>query len=159
MHKHDQEPTVLKDGIHGYETKDVKGSRVVISLGILTVVTVLCVVAVTWLFTRWESKPSIADRPPTPVEPARVLPPLPRLQPIPALDLAQFHKDEDAVLNTYGWVDQTAGVVRIPVNKALELVAQRGLPYGRDAHVPGTSQTPGATPAVPAPPPLAGGTP
>ena len=31
-------------------------------------------------------------------------------------------------MHSYGWVDQQAGVVRIPIDRAMELLAQRGLP-------------------------------
>ncbi len=31
-------------------------------------------------------------------------------------------------LNTYAWVDKDAGVVRIPVDRAIDLLAQKGLP-------------------------------
>ena len=36
-------------------------------------------------------------------------------------------KQEDQ-LNSYGWVDQKAGVAHIPIERAMELIAQRGLP-------------------------------
>jgi hypothetical protein len=58
----------------------------------------------------------------------RQVPPEPRLQTDPLQDLRALHAEEDAVLNTYGWVDRKAGVVRIPVQRALDLLAQRGLP-------------------------------
>lgn len=58
----------------------------------------------------------------------RQIPPEPRLQPYPLQDLQTLHAQEEATLNTYGWVDRKAGVVRIPVQRALELLAQRGLP-------------------------------
>jgi hypothetical protein len=58
----------------------------------------------------------------------REVPPQPQLQPAPLQDLAALHADEDAVLNSYGWVDRKTGVVRIPVQRALELLAERGLP-------------------------------
>jgi len=35
---------------------------------------------------------------------------------------------EEQTLNSYGWVDQNAGVVHIPIAEAMKLVAQRGLP-------------------------------
>ena len=35
---------------------------------------------------------------------------------------------EEQTLNSYGWVDQKAGTVRIPIERAIELTAQRGLP-------------------------------
>ncbi len=43
-------------------------------------------------------------------------------------DLAGLHQREDLLLNYYTWVDQSKGTVRIPVERAMELIAQRGLP-------------------------------
>jgi hypothetical protein len=37
-------------------------------------------------------------------------------------------KKENDVLESYDWVDQNNGVVRIPIDRAMDLVAQRGLP-------------------------------
>jgi hypothetical protein len=54
-------------------------------------------------------------------------PPAPRLQANPPAELQQVREDEDAVLNTYGWVDPQHGVVRIPISRAMDLAAERGL--------------------------------
>jgi hypothetical protein len=35
---------------------------------------------------------------------------------------------EDAALDSYGWVDKDAGIVRIPVDRAMEILAKKGLP-------------------------------
>ncbi|HEX5236616.1 MAG TPA: hypothetical protein VFW25_14955 [Silvibacterium sp.] len=43
-------------------------------------------------------------------------------------DLTDLHRREDLLLNHYSWVDQSHGVVRIPIDRAMELLAQRGLP-------------------------------
>jgi hypothetical protein len=56
------------------------------------------------------------------------VPPEPRLQTNPREDLRALRAREDAVLNSYGWVDKTAGVVRIPIDEAIRLTVQRGLP-------------------------------
>jgi hypothetical protein len=40
----------------------------------------------------------------------------------------QLRATEDAVLNTYGWVDRESGIVHIPIERAMELLLQRGLP-------------------------------
>jgi hypothetical protein len=32
------------------------------------------------------------------------------------------------MLTTYGWMDQNAGVVRLPIERAKELILERGLP-------------------------------
>lgn len=56
------------------------------------------------------------------------VPPEPRLQTNPRADLRELRAHEAAVLGTYGWVDRAAGVVRIPIEEAMKLTVQRGLP-------------------------------
>jgi hypothetical protein len=58
----------------------------------------------------------------------RQLPPEPRLQVSPARDLQEMRAREDEVLHSYGWVDRQAGIVRIPIARAIDLLAERGLP-------------------------------
>ena len=55
--------------------------------------------------------------------------PTPRLQTDDgAQDIADLHAREDLLLNNYSWVDESKGKVRIPIERAMELIAQRGLP-------------------------------
>jgi hypothetical protein len=54
--------------------------------------------------------------------------PGPVLQTTPWQDLRQFRTAEDTQLKTYGWIDQKGGVARLPIDKAKELLLQRGLP-------------------------------
>jgi hypothetical protein len=56
------------------------------------------------------------------------LPPEPRLQIHPAADLAKLHAAEDTQLESTGWTDRAQGVVHIPIDRAMTLVVQRGLP-------------------------------
>ena len=56
------------------------------------------------------------------------LPPEPRLQTDPHGDLLKLREAEDHILNSYGWVDRNAGVVRIPIEQAMKLTVARGLP-------------------------------
>jgi len=51
----------------------------------------------------------------------------PLLQAAPAQDLQALRKAEDVVLNEYKWIDKDRGVVRIPIERAIDLVAERGL--------------------------------
>lgn len=59
---------------------------------------------------------------------AAKLPPEPRLQETPIQDLRAMRAAEDRILNSYGWIDKDAGTVRIPIDRAIDLLAQRGLP-------------------------------
>ncbi len=82
-----------------------------------------------WYLGAVEKEEQAAERPLPPL--AATLPsqpPEPRLQVTPAADLATVHQREDALLNTYGWVDAKSGLVRIPVDRAIEVLAERGLP-------------------------------
>jgi hypothetical protein len=54
--------------------------------------------------------------------------PQPRLETNEPMEINDFRVQEEKTLHSYGWVDQQAGVVRIPIDRAMELVAQRGLP-------------------------------
>ena len=63
------------------------------------------------------------------------LPPEPRLQINPREDLRDLRAKEDELLRSYGWVDKNAGVVRIPIDDAIRLTLERGLP-AREAAKP-----------------------
>ncbi|MBB3230943.1 hypothetical protein [Halomonas stenophila] len=78
--------------------------------------------------TVWAPPPSpatpfTADRP--------VETPAPRLQAIPQRDLAAFEARMTRELTHYGWVDREAGIVRLPIERAMALLVERGLPDTR----------------------------
>jgi hypothetical protein len=88
------------------------------------------------LFTFYAHREARLDQPPSPlVLPGlRRLPPEPRLQLSPGhenppmKDLAEFQQAEESSLSSYGWVNQAAGVVHIPIERAKNLVLARSLP-------------------------------
>ena len=55
-------------------------------------------------------------------------PVLERSEQIQLSDYGKQLKEQDRILASYDWVDQKNGVVRIPIDKAMDLLAQRGLP-------------------------------
>jgi hypothetical protein len=66
--------------------------------------------------------------------------------PAPTLDLDDGHADFMALsggakerLNSYGWVDRTNGIVNIPIERAMDLIAARGLPTGTTRATPTAS--------------------
>jgi hypothetical protein len=78
------------------------------------------------------------------------LPPLPRLQTTPYADLAKFRQAESAAVTSYAWVDKANGIVQVPVARAIELIAERGLPAFAPAVAPATevAPAPAVAPAV-----------
>ena len=85
--------------------------------------------------------PVSLERPPTAAEYERSLPPAPRLQVNQVGDLQQFRERELQVLTTYGR-EPNSGAIRIPIDKAIEIVAERGA-------LPKTAAAPPAAAAAP----------
>jgi hypothetical protein len=56
------------------------------------------------------------------------LPPMPRLQQFPRNDLYEFRRGEQEFLEGYGWMNKEAGIVHIPIEEAMRLTVERGLP-------------------------------
>jgi len=54
--------------------------------------------------------------------------PEPRLETDERTEINDFRRKEEDTLRTYGWVDKNAGTVRIPIDRAMQLIAERGLP-------------------------------
>ena len=129
----------------GFEKTDVDATALLkfgFGLVLATAVVVLLLWRLYFVFLAAEG----ARQPPPPVMKAdrdmmRV--PLPHLQDRPGSDLAAFRAREDAVLHDYGWVDKDAGVVRIPIEEAMRILAERGLPSPPSA--PPANGKPGAT--------------
>jgi len=63
----------------------------------------------------------------------RELPPAPRLQVKAEEELEIYREKERQRISTYGWVDRTAGTVHMPIEKAMDMVLQRGMPVRKEA--------------------------
>lgn len=55
-------------------------------------------------------------------------PPAPNLQTQPFKDVYQLRQAENEKLSSYGWVDKEGGIARIPIDRAIDVMLQRGLP-------------------------------
>jgi hypothetical protein len=110
----------------GHERRDVS-FRPLVYAGIgLVIVLVLTVFGMERLFDYLAARAARRSEPASPLAPAgRQLPPEPRLQTEPIQDLAALRAREEATLGSYGWVDRQAGIVRIPITRAMELLAER----------------------------------
>jgi hypothetical protein len=87
------------------------------------------------LFDYFANRQAQIDVLPSPLADLQQLPPEPRLQVTPGLDLQRMHEAEDAVLHSYHWVDRETGVVGIPIDRAIAILAEKGLPVRDEAKV------------------------
>ena len=76
----------------------------------------------------FSSQAIAADPAPSSLASTRQPPSEPRLQVTPGQELTAMREAENAILYSYGWVDRNAGIVRLPIQRAMELLAERGLP-------------------------------
>jgi hypothetical protein len=56
------------------------------------------------------------------------LPPEPRLQQSPPRDMQGLLARENFLLNHYAWIDKAKGTVAIPLDRAIQIIAERGIP-------------------------------
>ncbi|MGE5345833.1 MAG: hypothetical protein ACM3JH_07755 [Acidithiobacillales bacterium] len=127
--------------------------RAVVGFAIFLFLLIAFALGLMWVVSR-VAKKEIASRqaPPPPLAGAREnpLPPAPRLEISPPKDLAALRDREDAVMKTYAWVDRAKGIAEVPVDRAIEIAIEKGLPvrYGpapaapQDQGTAGTGTTP-----------------
>jgi hypothetical protein len=122
----------------GYEKQDVGFRFAMLFIVGIIAFTVLTMVVLFFVYPLLTPEGARARRE-TAEEVQRRLPPAPVLQANPAVDMQRFRAEEQRKVSTYGWVDERRGIVRVPVERAMEMVAQRGLPQWQPA--PATQET------------------
>jgi len=113
----------------GHELRDVSFRPVMIAAAGLSFVLILVLIGTWALFTTLAAREARESSPASPLaaESARELPPRPRLQAAPIDDLRQLREAEEKVLTTYAWSNAKQGLVRIPIERAMDLLAARGI--------------------------------
>ncbi|HUG53661.1 MAG TPA: hypothetical protein VMR21_08665 [Vicinamibacteria bacterium] len=125
-----------------YEKLDVDPQSIV-RLGITLVAASIVVSGISYgvfVFLRSREARSEPPRRPLAIREVGRVPPEPRLQTTPMSDLARLRAEQADDLERYGWVDESAGTVRIPIEEAMRIYAER--------------QAATTTPRTPASPPV-----
>ena len=141
------------DASAGYEQTDVKATGIIVFLTSLAIFVAVCGV-VTWGIgklinarldredgpnTKWtrdtdQEIRKLGNMPSSPELQNKIAAmtqsfPTPRVQTDDGNeDVADLHAREDLLLDNYTWIDQSKGTVRIPIERAMEIIAQKGLP-------------------------------
>jgi hypothetical protein len=113
----------------GHEVSDVSIRGLVTFLVGLVVSLAVVVLAVASMFVLLVQRATEADPPESPLAELRDTdPPAPHLQQSPAFDMHVLRDEQTTALKRTRWIDKEAQVVQIPVERAMQLVAERGLP-------------------------------
>jgi hypothetical protein len=116
-----------ESAIQGHEERDIRLRPLIIAGIGLMLLAGLTLLGMWLLFDYFAASRARLDAPPTSLREARELPPEPRLQVSPRAEMREMLAAEMAILHSYGWVDREAGIVRIPIERAIEILAARGL--------------------------------
>jgi hypothetical protein len=111
-------------GTPGHETSDADVKPILKFLAGLGLLLVLVMIGMSGLFNLMESRFGRAGAEMSPLLDTAQIPPGPRLQADPAVDLRQLRQWERDRLSQYGWVDQDTGVVRIPIERAKQILVE-----------------------------------
>ncbi|HEX9273850.1 MAG TPA: hypothetical protein VGA01_16740 [Candidatus Binatia bacterium] len=112
----------------GHELSDLKPGYVAL-FGIALTAVIVAAAVITSLLIHFKAAEHSRQETPVPrLAQEREATPGPRLQVDANKDLRQMRAGEEAALNSYAWVDKDAGIVRIPIQRAMEILAKQGLP-------------------------------
>ena len=142
-------PDSSVDRAAGYERRDAHVAALLKFAFWMAVTMAVVMVGMKWTFDYF-SRTQPLGAPASPLFAGRELPPSPRLQAQPRLDLKDYCAAQEQGVNSYGWVDQPSGIVHIPVNRAMDLILAQGLAARPINEAPdGTAAAAAATPMIP----------
>ena len=132
-----------------------------VSMIVLAIITLAMYVIIVVFFKFMESRAVAGDTPRAPLAAAPTTPSIedgrvvggpasvPSLLVREPVNLKKFRDEEEHLLTTYGWVDQNNSVVRLPIDRAKELLLQRGFTV-RPGAPAGEAKAPAGEAAKPA---------
>jgi hypothetical protein len=122
-----------------FETRDVKARTIYVYLAVLAVAVILSYIVCVFILRATTKMAVDSDTPPPPVRQEMgkdylTMPPEPRLQGVPGhgndpqSDLREKIREDTQANDTTAWIDQSNGIAQIPVEDAMKIIAEKGLP-------------------------------
>ncbi|MCL6624193.1 MAG: hypothetical protein K6T17_06190 [Fimbriimonadales bacterium] len=128
--KHSPEP----HGEKPYETEEILAWRTIRwGLLVLVVMVVVALIAGRYMLDAFTASARRQGEAQAQVSPPAV--PRPALQANPQMDIVELRRVEEGRLSSYGWVDKERGIVYVPIERAMELLTEKGLPARKTQEV------------------------
>jgi hypothetical protein len=109
----------------GYERSEINLTAVKTALIAFLVVAFVLYAGVWWLYQYWRAQDAGRDVRRSLVDAKPPIPPEPRLQVDPQADYQEYFRKQQGILKTYGWISREEGKVRIPIDRAMELMVEK----------------------------------
>ena len=112
-----------------YEHTDIDpaiGYNFAIWLAVAMILSLGIVYGTFWLFEGQQQAADVRQFPLAAGQPKE--PPSPRLQTQPFKDVYLLKQGQNEHLDSYGWTDKASGLVHIPIDRAIDLTLEHGLP-------------------------------
>jgi hypothetical protein len=121
-------------GGHSHEKTDATPRPIFHFVIGLVIFVAAAMVVMAMMFRYFSERETVLDTSASPLaSEAPAEPPEPRLQPNPPVDLTHLRAEEEARLTSYGWVDREQNLGHIPIETAIDLILERGLPSRPEA--------------------------
>lgn len=120
------EPAIHTEGVR-HEIRDANVPALT-AFGAAIVLTIAATMLFCFVVFRIYQNTIPLGPPAAPYASSRQLPPEPRLQSSPRMDLENYLNTQRNEIDGYSWVDRQNGIVRIPVERAMELLLKQGFP-------------------------------
>ncbi len=115
----------------GHEDRDADIRGAVGFAVALTATVIVVLFLMRWMLHALTPPSTETAAPVSTFSPARSIQSGPRLQVHGPEDLRDLRAREDAILHDYGWIDREKGIVRIPIERAMELLVQKGVSHSK----------------------------
>jgi hypothetical protein len=111
-----------------HETSDIDLRPIAMWSVALVILVVMILALLLWLFGHFSKREDRLGHRTAGVPASAPVTAAPQLQISPRSDMAEMRAAEEKTLRSYGWVDKQKGVARIPIERAMELLAERAAP-------------------------------
>jgi hypothetical protein len=145
--KHSSKPDKPVDTSAGYEKRDVNVRGLFQFAFWMAMVLVVTLVGMRFTFDFYK-KAMPLGAPSSPIVTPRMIPSGPLLQVRPHQELQDYCRAQQQEVSTYAWINQSSGVVRIPIDRAMQLILERGLPARLASDAAAAGASPVMTPTV-----------
>jgi len=126
----------------GHESTDARARPIAILMVGLAILVFLAMLLMAWLLDLFQIRSDQSEIVPAGLTDKFQIPPQPRLQASPVIDLERLRAREKRELSSYEWIDEATGVMRIPIERAMEITAETGLPARQQTATEGAEGAP-----------------